>query len=875
MKRFLLFAVAAFMFVGCNNAFEDKGNSRLTLSELPTLTAAFDEDADTRTYVENNKFLRWHEGDLLTAFYGNTLNRQYRFNGATGANSGTFSHVPSGELETGNMFDRIYAIYPYDAGATITDDGIISYSVPAVQNYAEASFGKDANTMVAVTENIEETFLGFKNLCGFLKVKLYGEGVVKSLELKGNGGEKIAGQATITATFDSEPEVVMADDAAESITLDCGEGVALSADAENPTEFWVVVPPTTFESGITITVTNTDGGVFEQTTTNAVAIERNEIQPMSAVAAEFVVNSVKPIYGDNFDGEEATKTYGSGSSWPYIDQFPQFANAEGPAATNVTYSGSGVTVRANLSSDSNYSDCMGSGSNNIFFGSNAYFQINNIALNGASNSFKLTFGSQNSSSLIDTSNFHIYLSKNGSSWSEIEYTLVGVDYGRWGVATAEFTLTEVPENLFIKFSADVASVYRIDDVALYTGNGGQQVTLEDSMLDTPILNLETDGVSNYTIYWDAIEGADCYVLSVDGSVYEPYMTTGTSYTLELTDGGYYDILVKAVGEDYADSEYATIRVYNDAVVDWIAQTLAPVAEDSNEGHPYDALQFTWKGEGVVKLFYGLFPTDNLVGVDDEVIIANLVDVDSSWIDKINSQDGLTAVFGSLSIGTSYTLCIFVINESGAKTLIKTEAATEVAEASEDVVKWLGTWSVNSHQICSINENGECTISDREEIFNVRITEGTDLGLNAVIIDGFSVLGEGWPTLGFVEGNELQIMNGIGLGSNEDGSMSYYWLAFYESMISMDYLPSYIATMDESGGVSSTGYISDYGACYCSDVFGVNDYGAVSFIDVETFPAVYRSGSMDWTKVEASVSALSAVIKPNNLSILPSSLVVAE
>ena len=188
MKRFLLFAVAAFMFVGCNNAFEDKGNSCLTLSELPTLTAGF-EDADTRTYVENNKFLRWHEGDLLTAFYGNTLNRQYRFNGATGANSGTFSHVPSGELETGNMFDRIYAIYPYDAGATITDDGIISYSVPAVQNYAEASFGKNANTMVAVTENIEDTFLGFKNLCGFLKIKLYGEGVVMSLELKGNGGE--------------------------------------------------------------------------------------------------------------------------------------------------------------------------------------------------------------------------------------------------------------------------------------------------------------------------------------------------------------------------------------------------------------------------------------------------------------------------------------------------------------------------------------------------------------------------------------------------------------------------------------------------------------------------------------------------------------
>ena len=57
------------------------------------------------------------------------------------------------------------------------------------------------------------------------------------------------------------------------------------------------------------------------------------------------------LYSDNFDGEEATKTYGSGSSWPYIDQFPQFANPEGPASENVTYSGKGVSVRANSTSN--------------------------------------------------------------------------------------------------------------------------------------------------------------------------------------------------------------------------------------------------------------------------------------------------------------------------------------------------------------------------------------------------------------------------------------------------------------------------------------------------------------------------------------------
>ena len=42
-----------------------------------------------------------------------------------------------------------------------------------------------------------------------------------------------------------------------------------------------------------------------------------------------------------------------------------------------------------------------------------------------------------------------------------------------------FTLSEVPETLYIKFSADVASSYRLDDVKLYAGNGGQSVTLPE------------------------------------------------------------------------------------------------------------------------------------------------------------------------------------------------------------------------------------------------------------------------------------------------------------------------------------------------------------------------------------------------------------
>lgn len=296
MKKVTLFATLfALLFACTTNELDNiasEVNNETTLSDL---TAGFAYEDQTKTYVENGKYLRWHEADLIAAFYGNTLNRQYKFNGQTGANNGTFSLVPNGELGTGNDLGAIYAIYPYDDTATITDEGVISLTLPATQHYAEKSFGKGANTMIAVTENIEDTFLGFRNACGYLKLKLYNaEGVrIRSIEVKGNNEEKIVGSATATIEFGSTPELAMGEDATTTVTLDCGEqGVALGTTAETATEFWVVLPEVTFENGITISVTDELGGVFTRETNNKVAIIRNDIQPMAALNADVFEGSI-------------------------------------------------------------------------------------------------------------------------------------------------------------------------------------------------------------------------------------------------------------------------------------------------------------------------------------------------------------------------------------------------------------------------------------------------------------------------------------------------------------------------------------------------------------------------------------------------------
>lgn len=176
------------------------------------------------------------------------------------------------------------------------------------------------------------------------------------------------------------------------------------------------------------------------------------------------------VYANDFDKTEATKTFGTGTSWPYLDQFDGWKNASGTGIGAETYSFSGMSARANSTSNSNYSDYEGSGSNNLFFGSSAYFSIQGIKLPSDAN-YSLTFGAEkynkDNGSLFKHDEFHVYVSNDAKKWVEIEYTFPNGDKeGRWDLATSNFTVPEGTSSLSIYVKTDVASSYRLDDLKL-------------------------------------------------------------------------------------------------------------------------------------------------------------------------------------------------------------------------------------------------------------------------------------------------------------------------------------------------------------------------------------------------------------------------
>ena len=288
MKKIIrLICFATLLLSGC--AVEELDNPQNIVGDFPTFYASFGDAADekTKTYVDERISLRWTMDDRLSIFVGNTFNHEYKFDGETGANNGSFSSISNPEFIAAEPLEANYAVYPYNASNEMDTDGSMSVILPSVQKYAQNSFGLGANTMVAATENKEDNFLQFKNLCGYIVVKLYGDGTVTSIKLEGNDGEKISGKADVQAAFGTLPSVTMSEEATTSITLDCGEGVALGTTAETATEFWFCVPPVTFSKGFTVTAINDEGWQMVKSTSSSKEVVRNTKNALTPIEAVF------------------------------------------------------------------------------------------------------------------------------------------------------------------------------------------------------------------------------------------------------------------------------------------------------------------------------------------------------------------------------------------------------------------------------------------------------------------------------------------------------------------------------------------------------------------------------------------------------------
>lgn len=194
------------------------------------------------------------------------------------------------------------------------------------------------------------------------------------------------------------------------------------------------------------------------------------------------------IYENNFDKTPAAEV---DSKWPFLDQTDAWQNASGTGNSTVTYTSTNVSVRTSGKLSGGYDGA--SGSNKIFFGSApATFDINTITMPAGKTNYRIIFGGAYSKkngatydNIFKPESFHVAVG-NGTDWSgNLTYEKIGgsdTTDPYWVQFAVDFTLKEAVSQLSIRFTADLASGFAIDDVQLVEGNGGQEVDLEGGVV---------------------------------------------------------------------------------------------------------------------------------------------------------------------------------------------------------------------------------------------------------------------------------------------------------------------------------------------------------------------------------------------------------
>lgn len=251
---------------------------------------------------------------------------------------------------------------------------------------------------------------------------------------------------------------------------------------------WVTLSKTEGDGSATIQVSIPENISDEA----SVIIEiSNKVGPLKSEVVTIRSGNVIPetvIY------KETVGTAAVANPFPEVGAYAGW-NKTGIGAADVTYTGVKATVRASgLSNIGTAGPAYdgASGPNVVFFGTlPANFEINNITLAPEQTNLKLTFGGSYSfkpegatdyDNTFDASKFVVSLSADGIAWTPLTYTKNNGDSKSpfWVLATADFTLKQATTKLFIKFTALAPSAFRLDDITLSTGNGGQEISFGDA-----------------------------------------------------------------------------------------------------------------------------------------------------------------------------------------------------------------------------------------------------------------------------------------------------------------------------------------------------------------------------------------------------------
>lgn len=285
MKRLSYYLVsmlaAAIVAVGCTEDIttddlrpEDSGNVKTEFMEV-TASLEYEEPAEgsrtTLTDGGNGGKVLWSEADAIGAISEDGTITECVATAVDGTKA-TFS-VPT---------DTKYAIYPYVKDMTFNKMAqALDYTLPSevTLDGSKKVFGDKENVMCA---HLAGGNLPFRNLCGYIEIKLKGTQTVKHIAVRNNSHnwDALSGLGTIDFADANEPKIVTGTNHGTTFNFAYAKctDVKLSGEA---TSFYFIVPPRTYKN-MSICV-QTDRGSYSTTIQEPVTVNRSMICPFEAI----------------------------------------------------------------------------------------------------------------------------------------------------------------------------------------------------------------------------------------------------------------------------------------------------------------------------------------------------------------------------------------------------------------------------------------------------------------------------------------------------------------------------------------------------------------------------------------------------------------
>lgn len=224
-------------------------------------------DAVSRTILTTDNAVDWETWDAISLFDPDSNNK---FTTSSSGASVTFTGSAQDNQDT------YYALYPYDAEATISGS-IITTTLPAEQTAREGSFDKMLNPSVAKSGN--DKILKFKNACAVVKFTLGsvpdGKNIVKAM-FRGNNGESLAG--TLNINFAGTTPITTVKEASESEVILTNSEIFATA-----TYYYFVVAPVELKKGLTLVFYDSNGNEWKRIGGNPITLTAGRILNLGTI----------------------------------------------------------------------------------------------------------------------------------------------------------------------------------------------------------------------------------------------------------------------------------------------------------------------------------------------------------------------------------------------------------------------------------------------------------------------------------------------------------------------------------------------------------------------------------------------------------------